>query len=357
MTSTPFLILRVLAAGHGDCLVIDYGQGENKHRVVIDGGTATTYPYLKQILEAEADATLELLVVTHVDADHIAGVLHIVQNELLARRFRDIWFNGRKHLEPEGAEPLGARQGDRLTDIIEKLGLPWNMAFGGRAVCLGEHNAPRTVQLASGAKVTLLSPRPADLQILRFRWDLELKIAGLVPTDLEPESQPAPLGLERMGFEELDVEQLAAQESPPDTSIPNATSIAFLFEYEGRSLLMAADAHADVLVNSGRLLREGESVPVDVFKLPHHASKCNVSRELLMQYPTRMYVVSTNGAYHNHPDDVALARVAMAAPEASLLFNYRCNGSTRWATIAEQQRRPAAVICAQGNEGLIIPII
>ena len=34
--------LRVLPAGIGDALVLDYGRGVDRHRVVIDGGVTTT---------------------------------------------------------------------------------------------------------------------------------------------------------------------------------------------------------------------------------------------------------------------------------------------------------------------------
>ena len=353
MSST--LTLRVLPAGHGDCMLIDYGPVGDRHRIVVDGGTSGTFPRLKEILEGDFDGSLDLLVVTHVDADHIAGALRLAQDEQLVRRFRDVWFNGRKHLEPEGAEPLGPKQGDRLTNAIEQLGLPWNSAFGGRAVCIGSDNSPRTVELKSGAKVTLLSPRPAHLQMLRFRWDLEVTAAGLLPSSGIQESQTVPPGLERMGTQAIDIERLAAQKSPSDTSIPNATSIAFLFEYDGKTLLLAADAHSDVLLNSGRVLRGGQPIPVEVFKLSHHGSECNVSLDLLMQFPSSRYVVSTNGAYHGHPDDVALARIAKLAPSATLLFNYPGEAYERWAEVATREGRPAAVFCGNGT-GLVIPV-
>ena len=77
------------------------------------------------------------------------------------------------------------------------------------------------------------------------------------------------------------------------------------FEAEGRRLLLAGDAHARVMVEALRKVaeRDGtERVKVDVFKLAHHGSAGNVTRDLLDLVECDRYVVSTNGQYFNHPD-------------------------------------------------------
>ena len=90
--------IEMLPAAHGDCLWIEYGTGRQVHRILIDGGPAHTYPQLRErILHLPAsDRCFDLLVVTHIDADHIEGIIRLLRDaQALSCRFQRIWFNGR----------------------------------------------------------------------------------------------------------------------------------------------------------------------------------------------------------------------------------------------------------------------
>jgi beta-lactamase superfamily II metal-dependent hydrolase len=41
---------------------------------------------------------------------------------------------------------------------------------------------------------------------------------------------------------------------------------------------------------------KGNTLEVDVFKLPHHGSKANVTRELVSRVSAKTYVFSTDGS-------------------------------------------------------------
>jgi glyoxylase-like metal-dependent hydrolase (beta-lactamase superfamily II) len=134
MTRSVFR-LAVLPAGIGDALVIEYGTFGSIYRVLIDGGIGRTGTAVKEYLGG--DAQLELLVVTHIDSDHIAGVLKLlhVDNPPVPN---DIWFNGYKHLFPKKSlVEMGAKQGEALTSLIKARGYPWNRSFKGKAVVRG----------------------------------------------------------------------------------------------------------------------------------------------------------------------------------------------------------------------------
>ena len=55
------------------------------------------------------------LVITHIDFDHIGGVLSLLQDKDLGVTFHDIWFNGWRHLPGSGFEEFGPVQGEKLT--------------------------------------------------------------------------------------------------------------------------------------------------------------------------------------------------------------------------------------------------
>lgn len=334
------LRLDLLPAGHGDCLWLTYGTPSRPRRVLIDGGTGGTHRRaLRDRLLAlpPAQRRFELLVVTHVDADHIAGVLELLADEALGFSARDVWFNGYRHLPDEHPDTLGPVQGERLTALLLRRGLPWNAAFKGAAVVVPDQGPLPRVALPGGLGLTLLSPTPAKLALLRPVWERELRRAGLDPA--LPPDEPGPTA---EGFQLLsapDVAALAAEPFVEDDAEANGSSIALLAEYKGRRLLLAADAHPGVLLASLRRLVPAGRVAVDACKLPHHGSKANVSPALLQALDCRRWLFSSNGAYFRHPDAQAVARVVLAggaAPE--LVFNYRSSFNQAWASPALQQR-------------------
>jgi hypothetical protein len=80
-------------------------------------------------------------VVTHVDTDHIGGVLTGLVDPArpVPVTFADVWFNGWEHLnglvpadERSPLEPMGGVQGELLTTWLRDHA--WNDAFG-RAAC------------------------------------------------------------------------------------------------------------------------------------------------------------------------------------------------------------------------------
>ena len=96
--------------------------------------------------------------VTHVDADHIAGVLDLLADEALGFSARDVWFNGYRHLPDEHPATLGPVQGERLTGLLLRRRLPWNAAFEGSAVMVPDQGPLPRVALPGGLVLTLLSP-------------------------------------------------------------------------------------------------------------------------------------------------------------------------------------------------------
>jgi hypothetical protein len=165
-----------------------------------------------------------------------------------------------------------------------------------------------------------------------------VKKAGLDPQEPiadEEDLDTLPSGLERLGGIELpDVDALAETPFDPDNSEANGSSIAILAEYNGRSALLSGDAFPDVLQTVLEKLnaqRGFTQLPLDAFKLPHHGSKANISIELLEKIQCANYLISTNGAYHQHPDDVAVARIIKyGGPGPHLQYNYKSKYNEIW---------------------------
>lgn len=347
----PAISVEALAAGHGDCLWIEchHNGGETNARpwrLLIDGGLSDTWPTLRSRIETLApdQRHIDLAVVTHIDADHIGGMLMLFSDDQLGVTFGDVWFNGRPHLPDARGQTRSVAQGESLTATLSAPGtgdrsvLPWNLAFaGGPAMCEAA-GSPKPVALAgdrrSQPSVTLLGPQPKRLARLATRWEAELdRVRGGRPSvDDLPLAPPEPLD---------DLEALASTKTSADRSVPNGSSIVLLVEHAGASCLLTGDAFVPDLYQALAALaaqRGSERVPVDLFKLPHHGSRGNISRRLLELVPARHYLVSTNGHRFGHPDDVALARVITSAePGLTLWFNYDTPELRRWAEPQRQQ--------------------
>lgn len=326
MTGRTFC-LHLLPAGNGDALVLEYGTAGPTRRSLVDGGQPPAAGGVHTFLGD--DAELDLLVITHIDTDHIGGVLDLLDLPHPPRP-RDVWFNGFRHLPTSRLQEMGPVAGEKLTAVILSRALPWNAAFGGHAVAVEGPGRPLLVHtLEDGPTFTVLSPGHDQLARLRKDWLPVVQEADLDPT---APATPAPVGtgIERMGS--LDVDLLAARTTPKDATPANGASIALLVEWAGRRVLLTGDAHPDViLAGVDRLVGPQGVLAVDVVKLPHHGSKANVTTELLRRVRAGTYVFSTDGSGNQrHPNDEAVARVITTADAPTLAFNYRTERTGKW---------------------------
>jgi hypothetical protein len=377
--------VEMLPASLGDCLWVEYGRPEKPSRVLIDGGLVGTVGRITEKIREVADAEggtcrLELLVLSHVDADHIEGLIKLLGTKGLPLEIGDVWFNGRAHLpNPDAAtedEFLGATQGEFLAALIRERGLPWNQAFGGKTIYVrGADRAtlPRH-RLPGGMELVLLSPTFKELLALSRKWEQELEAAGLLHATHE--ELMAALAKERklapdedfLGAEEIDVAELVGSRQRKDTSAANGSSIAFVGTFEGKRCLFAGDAYWDVLEASATRVAAEEGtdrLQLDSFKIPHHGSRNNMGDPLLARLNCRRFLVSTNGNTFKHPDDEAIARIVGGSQRPHpgsndpihLVFNYRTKFNDRW---DRPDLRTAwnytATYPAAGAEGILVEV-
>jgi beta-lactamase superfamily II metal-dependent hydrolase len=352
--------LHVLPAGIGDALVIDYGTGDQLRRVVVDGGVTKTSGNLATMLSSTPD--LEMVMVSHIDNDHIAGLLKVLEGQADSLKINDIWFNGYRHLPQSPLESMGPIEGERLTTFILDHGIPWNAnpPFNGGPITVGQNAQPAVATLPGGLSCTVLSPHEAELAALRPKWQPVVKEANLDPADITPDAPLRPPGrLERLGG--LDVAVLAAESTPHDHAEANGTSIAVIMSWAGKTALLSGDAHADVLLETldGWLGPDGR-LEVDLFKLPHHGSKANVTNELMTRVQAKVYVFSSSGEGRSqHPNDQAVARVIVnSTGSRTLAFNYRNQRTEPWdAPALKDARGYTTAYPDAGAEGVTIDLM
>lgn len=351
--------IEMLPALHGDALWIEYGDASAPTCVLIDGGPSSkvTADALRSRLServTKGEGELELIVITHIDADHIAGILGLLEDTDVALDPGDVWFNAWEHLP---SDVLGAKQAENVSAALLRRELPWNDAFGGKAVAIPDQGELPVVVLPGGLELTLLSPGRRQLAELRPVWEAEVKNAGLVPGfgAEEPAKQADVLGEEK-----LEPEALAEEPFVEDDSEANGASIAVVAEFDDRSILLTGDAHGGVLAAGLRRLADqngADRVTVDAFKVPHHGSKFNLDPEVLKLVGCDRFLFSTNGSIFHHPDSVAVSRIIVGDHVRSLEFNYRSEFTERWDSSRMRRRFSySTVYPADGRDGLLVDL-
>ena len=290
------LRIDVLPAQRGDCLWISYGSEQQPEHVLVDAGPQETIPTLMPLLEKRIAALrdrgrqVELLVVSHIDADHIQGVVSLLSVPERVRHFGDIWFNGWRHHQPFTTRFLGGPDAERLTTLLGKGRATWNGAFGGGPVMMANAGAmPQPVRLPGGMQLTLLGPTEHALQVLAPTYEKDCVKAGIAagkgaaivkPSWRRDGSKwlgkraPRPTG--------FDPEALAVTRGTSDPSKANGASITFIAEYDGRRVLFLADAPARAIVSALDRLGPGPHEFAAV-KVSHHGSRNNTNNTLLQR--------------------------------------------------------------------------
>lgn len=363
------IIIRSIPATAGDCFIIEFIKED--YCILVDGGYGDTYyKYLKKdLLElASRGMHINLLIITHIDSDHIGGIQALLKENGLASHpniicIDEVWYNafphmysGEKHKQPipyttkeilrgylvahnekldqrNGQKDISVSQGKTVVKLLLDNGYNWNTMWSGSAVCVknGVH-----IQLKEKIQCTLLNPGEKELQDLAKFWVSKLKstIKNFEVCDDDLYSEAFESYLMNSSHEHENVRKDIAFENATDgqsvdwekwidawsgqvdDSRTNRSSIAFMLEYEGIKMVFPGDAPTQLFQD--RLPEE-----IDVVKLPHHGSEKNISAEFIRDTKVSNYILSTDGKQHGHPSKQVIANILYRAPgEPKLIKNY-----------------------------------
>jgi hypothetical protein len=336
------LSLDVRKARKGDCLILHYGTRNDPGLAVIDGGPANVYtPQLKprfaQIRAARGMAAgdtlpVDLLMVSHIDDDHIRGVLELTSELVIAAdehrplplKIRDLWHNtfddaldkspqelmaavtaafGAASIEAvpdvDGIDPDAAMvlasipQGIRLRDDARRLNLRLNSELHGHLI-MAAAGAP-SLDMGKGLSFTVAGPLKTDLVALQHAHDDFLR-------------------------KQRDVQRTpAALASFTDDSIPNLSSLVILAESQGLRILLTGDARGDKILTGlerAGALAPGGRLNVAVLKMPHHGSDRNVAPAFFDRVVADHYVFSGDGE-HGNPERATLEMLLQARGDSA----------------------------------------
>ncbi|MEM9557436.1 MAG: hypothetical protein AAGC60_24470 [Acidobacteriota bacterium] len=329
--------LEALQAQGGDCLVLLYGAPRDPRVIVIDGGpTKAVFRRLRARLDAlraaldlEADGLpldIELLMVSHIDDDHIDGILHLTR--LLLEERNDppfaivtLWHNAFDDLLGNSADELSRSAGDAVREASAGAGaFDQSLVRPDTALVLASVNQGRELRdnaTRLGLTPPLLVARPGERR-RDFGSGLTLRVVGPREEQVRALQDTWEAELRRLAREG----RLGGTEAASfaDRSAANLASLVVLAEADGRSMLLTGDARGDYLVDSLReqdLLVDGR-LHVDLFKLPHHGSDRNVERSTFETITADHYVISGDG-HHGNPEVATFEMLFGGRVDAGLL--------------------------------------
>lgn len=335
--------IHLLPASFGDSILIEYGNTSPKY-ILIDGGPYFNYKEILPAIERVAPSCkkLELLIVTHVDIDHIDGVIILLNSKTLPFTIEEIWFNGYDQLAKMDDE-LGALQGEYLTELIHRhLQAKHNLSFQHQAVVVKDFDNLPVIKLADGMQIQLLGPGVQALKNLKTIWEEEvLKKIGTatVAARLADDNRYLPED-DLLGG--LEIDMLQDMKVKGDKSIANQSSIAFIANFMGKSCLFAGDATTDGLLEAiePMLAKQGKmKLKLDAWKLSHHGSNKSTLDILMQKIECNQILISTDGKRYEHPGEASIAKLLKHnGPGLTFYFNYFTKFNKRWSDDALMQQ-------------------
>ena len=380
--------IKTFHSGMGDCIFLLLSSKKKQFSIMVDCGSyeEPIQKFVKENLNSEID----LLIVTHIDNDHIIGVTEMLSKGVNVNR---IIFNCYQRSGDAGKlQELNESQLKRLTSIGNEIGRIVNEVVGNRHTRSGntamkglaatildnpelkqvwgkEYTLSGTsVDLNDWGTITFLSPTMTEIKNLdkefcrvlfdelnvdnvMGEWDKQENIYEILlryallqdstkvlmkktgTTKKETDAATLEDRLIEAADERVDTKQITAA---------NQASLAFVWEKDGHRVLVMGDANPDVVVKGLQTHYQGQTFPVlfDAIKVSHHGSHYNTTKELI-QYADTEHYFFTGGMELKRPSEAALGRIALCPlPEGLQKRTFHFNFST---SLVEQLKNNKAM--------------
>lgn len=298
--------IEVFPTGCGDAICISFtGTSGKLRRILIDSGYMYSYhgelfPWFENF---EKDDQVDLWILTHLDADHINGAYAYFSEKgegLKKGLVQRIWFNFfGKFPIVEDSENVSYDKAINLRDCLNTVGC-------------NDISNEITVDMPpfelDGAKLTILSPDQASYEQLEKEWEIEE--AKLLEIE-EPEDVAGAIYVKDK--ETILTLSQAADRREDLSDTTNRSSIAFLLEFNEKSILMLGDAFPSVVIASLESIlteRKLEKLKIDFVKLAHHGSIKNYSKKLFDLIECNNFIICSDGYNRSKiPNKETLAKI------------------------------------------------
>ncbi len=274
--------IKFLKAGNGDSILLSVNVSEVARNILIDGGVEATYYSAESDygeLKTEIDNIkrrgefIDLLILTHIDNDHICGLLKWFEMDKDAcKLIKNVWFNSGKQIakylnQPENSDlavglKIFKNTNTGVNDAIDfEEFLLKNKLWDGKIVVQGQKHKTH------GVDIHILSPDEAQLERLLKEYK---KVTG---------DKAYTAGKEKDWG--TNIKDFIVEESPEsfnfvqDNSVKNGSSISFILTINRKNYLFLGDSHPKGIVKylKGLGYDKDNRLDVELLKVAHHGSK------------------------------------------------------------------------------------
>jgi len=330
------LKLHTLRAHSGDCLILEFAKNNSKSKyILIDGGPRNVFKdYLEPYLQKHPGIEFELAVGTHCDDDHIIGLSDLIDkmysqgfSKYKIAKIKEFWYNSLEEFlnsdddkknrmtraleSPKENDPeFDQNIEQRIVEFMELDEPEFVTRSYKSGIELLQKINDMKIPINKGFKKELVSLDSSNLT-RKFDEYLTLEIIGPFQEQIDDLLEKWTKWVEKYGHKLRSRDFRGVQK---DRSAPNLSSIMFLAEADGKTILFTGDAREDHIINGlrERNILTGETIEVDILKLPHHGSERNVSKEFFETVLAKTYIASGNGDHHN-PHANTLKMIAESA--------------------------------------------
>ncbi|MGB9637205.1 MAG: ComEC/Rec2 family competence protein [Microgenomates group bacterium] len=268
--------------GQGDATLIT--QGFNQ--ILIDGGpNDKVLTCLKNNLPF-FDRTIEVVALTHPEADHLTGLLSVLE------KYKVDWFVA----GPEGNSSA------TFAELVKKL-----ESFCKATPC--RHGQGRLVNVYTGEEI-----KAGDI-VLQTLWPEKEWIAENIRGETTEDGKQVSDCTEKESVSDLSfcsqssvLSHLSSETGAIlgaktiDTHL-NDYSLVFLLKYKRKKFLLMGDADSRV---QDKFIENITDLPIDILKFPHHGSKTGMSKVFLEHIKPKEAVISVGKNSFGHPTAEAL---------------------------------------------------
>jgi len=245
LSAPRYLLVDFLDVGQGDAVFIETPQG---HQILIDGGPNSSVLAKLAELMPFWDKTIDLVILTHPEKDHMTGILDVLQ------KYKVSYFLWTGVIKNDA-------ENKKLASILDEIQTPKSNFL---LAALNQSSATKVLIASAGEEI-----KAGDVLV-----DILFPVENLEGQDLK--------------------------NSANDTSIINK------IVYGENSFLFTGD------IGSGtekELVSSGKDIVSDVLKVAHHGSKYSTSDLFLQTVSPKYAVIEVGKNSYGHPTPEVLQRL------------------------------------------------
>lgn len=312
--------IEYLPMNYYDAIIIHFdGNDGSPHNIIIDGGDykSKRLCYIQELKPRLSDIfkkneVIDLWIISHIDDDHIGGLLNFVDDEIFfhehADRLKCVWMNhvGDGDYFVHKAGEIGVNRGISLRDALIKNNIS----------IISDITTGFNVNIC-GAGITVIAPNHNALDRLKKYWRSEEFKTVRSTSDGSIATKEKDYNIL---FKDFDINSYTE-----DLDVKNNSSIAIVLSYNNHNFLFAADSCSSFILEG--LMTQGiiskNNVRFELMHVPHHGSCRNSSKELFDHIDCTTYVITGNGQNrYQLPNKETIAKIlASKSSQFDLYFS------------------------------------